>query len=155
MEFLAGLLVCWVLAVPVACLIAGMRASRRADRLGHELDLIRLALNPAVLDYHPRSLTRLWNWFLYSYGIVTVCLFATARLLAPPRDEVGGRSVRPLLWTLVTILKLFLHDLTRLSALYRIGAFLGVAVISILASVLYQRFFAAESSDFGRRSTNC
>jgi len=174
---------------------------------------IRLALNPAVLEYHPRSLTRLWNWYLYSYGIVTLCLFAAARLLAHPRDMVGGRSVRPLLWTLgtvlaflllnieiadyfsegptltfqfsgnfardmtysigwalfalglvavgvgrqlravryaglallgVTLLKLFLHDLTRLSALYRIGAFLGVAVISIFASVLYQRFFAAE-----------
>jgi hypothetical protein len=43
----------------------------------------------------------------------------------------------------ITLLKLFFHDLVRLSALYRVGAFLGVAVISILASVLYQRFFSA------------
>jgi len=174
---------------------------------------VRLALNPAVFDYHPRSPTRIWNWYLYTYGIVTVCLFLGARLLAPPRHLAHGKRVRPALGTLgtvlaffllnieiadyfsegasltfqfsgnfardmtysiawalfalvllavgvgrhlratrhagmvllgITLVKLFLHDLTRLSALYRIGALLGVAVISILASVLYQRFFAAE-----------
>jgi uncharacterized membrane protein len=43
---------------------------------------VRLALNPAVLDYHPRSSTAIWNWYLYAYGITTACLFAGARLLA-------------------------------------------------------------------------
>jgi uncharacterized membrane protein len=43
----------------------------------------------------------------------------------------------------VTLLKLFLHDLARLGQLYRIGAFIGVAVIAMLASFAYQRFFAA------------
>lgn len=172
---------------------------------------VRLALNPAVFEYHARSDTRLWNWYLYSYGIVTVCLFVGAGLLAPPRDRLLRAPLPPLLNTLGTVLaflllnleiadyfsegatltfqfsgnfardmtysiswalfalgllvvgvwrtvraaryaglallvttlfKLFFHDLTQLSALYRIGAFLGVAVISILASVLYQRFFA-------------
>ncbi len=172
---------------------------------------IRLAVNPAVFDYHPRSAVRIWNWYLYSYGIITLCLLGGARLLVPPRDRLGAVSLPALFNTLgtvlaflllnveiadyfsegssltfqfsgsfardmtysigwalfalallsagvlrrlraaryaalgllgVTLLKLFLHDLTALSALYRIGAFLGVAVISILASVLYQRFFA-------------
>ena len=40
----------------------------------------------------------------------------------------------------VALLKLFLHDLARLEALYRIGALFGVAVIAILASFAYQRF---------------
>jgi uncharacterized membrane protein len=40
----------------------------------------------------------------------------------------------------VTLLKLFLHDLASLDQLYRIGAFLTVAVVAILASFLYQRF---------------
>jgi hypothetical protein len=40
----------------------------------------------------------------------------------------------------VTVLKLFLHDLSQLDQLYRIGAFIAVAVIAILASFLYQRF---------------
>ena len=173
---------------------------------------VRLALNPAVLRYHPRSETPILNWYLYAFGIATVCLMAGARLLAPPRNMVLGWSAPPLLYSLgtilaflllnieiadyfaegpnltfqfsgnfardmtysiawglfaigllsagilkgvrparyagvallgVTLLKLFFHDLSRLSELYRIGAFVGVAVISILASVLYQRFFAA------------
>lgn len=172
---------------------------------------IRLAVNPAVLDYHPRSAVKIWNWYLYSYGLITLCLLGGARLVAPPRDRLGaiplpalfntlgtvlaflllnveiadyfsegssltfqfsGNFARDMTYSIgwalfalallgagvvrrlraaryaalgllgVTLLKLFLHDLTALSALYRIGAFLGVAVISILASVLYQRFFA-------------
>jgi uncharacterized membrane protein len=39
--------------------------------------------------------------------------------------------------------KLFFHDLSQLDQLYRIGAFIAVAVIAILASFLYQRFLAA------------
>ena len=174
---------------------------------------VRLAANPAVLSYHPRSATHILNWYLYSYGIVTVCLFAGARLLAPPRNQVMQFNVPPLLagfgtvlaffllnieiadyfsndgstltfefsgnfardmtysiaWALfalvllvvgilkkirasryaalgllsVTLIKLFFHDLARLDQLYRIGAFIGVAIIAMLASFAYQRFFAA------------
>ena len=43
----------------------------------------------------------------------------------------------------MTLLKLFFHDLAQLNQLYRIGAFIGVAVIAMLASFAYQRFFAA------------
>jgi len=47
----------------------------------------------------------------------------------------------------VTLLKLFFHDLTRLGQLYRIGAFFGVAVIAMLASFAYQRFYASAAKD--------
>jgi len=175
---------------------------------------VRLALNPAVLSYHPRAAFPIFNWYLYTYGIATVCLFAAARWLAPPRHLVFGRNVRPLLYTLGTVLaflivnieiadyfstpgvaeltfqfsgnfardmgysvawalfalllliigmrkhaasvryaslgllgatliKLFFHDLSQLEQLYRIAAFIVVAVIAILASFLYQRFLAA------------
>jgi uncharacterized membrane protein len=43
----------------------------------------------------------------------------------------------------VTLLKLFFHDLVQLGQIYRIGAFIGVAVIAMLASFAYQKFFAA------------
>ena len=43
----------------------------------------------------------------------------------------------------LTVAKLFLHDLSQLEQLYRIGAFVIVAIIAILASFLYQRFLAA------------
>jgi hypothetical protein len=178
---------------------------------------VRLAFNPAVLEYHARSATPILNWYLYAYGIVTVGLFAGARLLAPPRNLVLHSNVPPILaglgtvlaflllnieiadyfspagstltfqfsgnfardmtysiaWGLfalvllvigivriipaarysaigllsVTLLKLFFHDLTRLNQLYRIGAVLGVAVIAGLASLAYQRFFAAGTKD--------
>jgi uncharacterized membrane protein len=174
---------------------------------------VRLAFNRAVLDYHPRSETPILNWYLYTYGIATVCFFVASRLLSPPRNTVMGYNARPLLLTLgtilaflllnieiadyfsapgstltfqfsgnfardmtysiawalfalvlliagikkdlrppryaalallcVTLLKLFFHDLAQLSQLYRIGAFIGVAVIAMLASFAYQRFFAS------------
>jgi uncharacterized membrane protein len=177
------------------------------------LAFVRLALNPAVFDYHPRSTTRILNWFLYAYGIGIVCLFGGARLLAPPRARVFQVNAPPVLnalgaalaffllnieiadwfstgatltfdfnaslgqdmtyslaWGLfafillaagfktanryaryagmgllvVTLLKLFLHDLWRLGGLYRIGSLIGLAVALIVVSFIYQRFLAAD-----------
>src|SRR5881227_2086391 len=184
----------------------------------------RLALNPAVLSYHPRAAAPIFNWYLYTYGIATVCLFAGARLLAPPRHLVLGRNSLPLLYTLgtvlafllvnieiadyfstpsrialtfqfsgnfardmsysiawgmfallllivgirkktapvryaslgllgVTVLKLFFHDLSQLDQLYRIGAFIVVAIIAIVASFLYQRFLAAVDKNNEAKAT--
>ncbi len=173
---------------------------------------VRLAFNPAVLEYHARSATPIFNWYLYTYGLVTVALFAGTRLLAPPRHLVLKSNAQAVLgslgavlaflllnieiadyfsppgsiltfqfsgnfardmtysiaWALfalvllvagilkkipaaryaamallcVTLLKLFFHDLT-LDPLYRIGAFIGVAVIAMLASFAYQKFFSS------------
>lgn len=171
----------------------------------------RLAFNPAVLTYHARATTPIFNWYLYTYGIVAICLFVAAALLAPPRNLVLNRNAPPLLnalgtilafflvnieigdyfskpgtsaltfqfsgnfardmsysiaWALfalllliigirkrtravryaalallgVAVLKLFLHDLSQLDQLYRIAAFIIVAIIAIIASFLYQRF---------------
>jgi len=170
---------------------------------------LRLALNPAVLKYHPRSATPIWNWYLYGYGLPIVFFFAGAWLFRPPRQSQFERtaptflyslgailtflllnieiadyfSVGPTLtfsfsgnfardmtysiaWALyafallivgmkrktgwvryagvalllITLGKLFLHDLNSLDKLYRIGAFIGVAIILIVASFVYQRF---------------
>ena len=176
---------------------------------------VRLALNPAVLDYHSRTAAPIFNWYLYAYGLTTLCLIAGARLLAPPRDRVLDSNAPALLYTLagvlaflllnieiadyynptgrvltfefsgnfardmtytiawalfalgllvlgiarrvratryaaigllsVTLLKLFLHDLAHLGQLYRIGAFIAVAIVAILASFLYQRFLPPET----------
>lgn len=178
---------------------------------------VRLALNPAVLDYHQRSATAIFNWYLYAYGIVTVCLFAGAWLVAPPRNQILRMNAPPILiglgtvlafllvnieiadyfseprstltfqfsgsfardmtysiaWSVfalvllvsgiarrirppryaglgllgVTILKLFFHDLASLDQLYRIGAFVAVAAIAMLASFAYQRFYAASGKE--------
>jgi hypothetical protein len=174
---------------------------------------VRLAFNPAVLEYHPRTRIRIWNWYLYAYGLTTLCLLAGLRLFGSPRPSKAEQiapaflgslgvilgflllnleiadyfSIGPTLtfsftgnfardmtysiaWALfalgliiagmrikqraaryagvallgVTLGKLFLHDLNDLSELYRIGAFVGVAVILIAASFIYQRFLAPE-----------
>ena len=180
---------------------------------------VRLALNPAVLTYHPRAHAPILNWFLYAYGIVAACQLAGARLLAPPRDRLGTVSLPPILvslgtiltflllnievadyfstgrtltfqfsgnlaqdmtyslaWALfafsllaigfrigqaparyagmgllvVTILKLFLHDLFRLGGLYRVGSLIGLAVVLIVVSFLYQRSLSASAPGRGR-----
>ena len=179
---------------------------------------VRLALNPAVLSYHPRAAFPILNWYLYTYGIATICLFAAARFLVQPHNRVLGYNALPLLYTLgtvlaflivnieiadyfstpgtaaltfqfsgnfardmsysiawglfallllivgmrkrtasaryaglgllgITVVKLFFHDLSQLDQLYRIGAFIVVAVIAIVASFLYQRFLAAATKN--------
>ncbi len=178
---------------------------------------IRLALNPAVLEYHPRATAPVFNWYLYTYGIVTVSLFVSSWLLRAPRNLILKLNVPPVLaglgtvlaflllnieiadyfsepgsvftfqfsgnfardmtysiaWALfalvlliygilrnvavarysamgllcVTLIKLFFHDLAQLGQLYRIGAFIGVAIIAMLASFAYQKFFSARNKE--------
>jgi len=174
---------------------------------------VRLGLNPMILSYHIRADQPILNWYLDTFGIVSLALYAGARLLAPPRNVIGGINVPPFLyamtsilpfilinieiadyfsapgstvltfeftgdlardmsysiaWALfalmlliigirrrnapiryaglgllsVTVLKLFLNDIWELEQLYRIAAFIAVAVIAILSSFLYQRFLA-------------
>jgi uncharacterized membrane protein len=173
------------------------------------LAFVRLALNPAVLEYHQRTATPIWNWYLYGYGIPILCLFGGAWLFRAPRETSFERTTPALLYSLgailsflllnieiadyfsigptltfsfsgnfardmsysiawalfafallligmrqktrwvryagiallaVTLVKLLLHDLGNLGQLYRIGAFIGVAIILIVASFVYQRF---------------
>jgi uncharacterized membrane protein len=71
----------------------------------------RLALNPAVLEYHVRSQTPVFNWYLYAYGLTVAALFAGARLAAPPHERVLGVKVPPLFNTLGTILAFLLLNI--------------------------------------------
>jgi uncharacterized membrane protein len=74
-----------------------------------------------------------------SYSIAWA-IFALLLLIVGIRQ--GLKAVRLAAMGLlgVTILKLFLHDLSQLEQLYRIAAFIIVAIIAMLASFLYQRF---------------
>jgi uncharacterized membrane protein len=69
-------------------------------------------------------------------------LFALILLVIGIWRKIPGARYSALGLLCVTILKLFLHDLAHLNELYRIGAFISVAVIAMLASFAYQRFFA-------------
>jgi uncharacterized membrane protein len=72
---------------------------------------VRLAVNPAVLAYHPRTPTPIFNWYLYAYGLTTLCLLAGARLLAPPRNRVLGSNAPAVLFTLAGVLAFLLLNL--------------------------------------------
>jgi uncharacterized membrane protein len=74
---------------------------------------IRLALNPAVLTYHPRSEHAIWNWYLYTYLISALAFLATARLLrsrdtalirdTPSLQSLAGGAGTILLFLLLNI----------------------------------------------------
>ena len=67
-------------------------------------------------------------------------LYAFALLLIGMRKHTRWVRYSGVALLVVTLAKLFLHDLNSLDKLYRIGAFIGVAIILIVASFVYQRF---------------
>src|SRR5438477_1240812 len=75
------------------------------------ISFARLVCNPAVLAYHPRAATPIFNWYLYTYGIIAISLFVAARLLAPPRNLVLNKNAPPLLNSLGTILAFVLLNI--------------------------------------------
>ena len=70
-------------------------------------------------------------WGLFSLGLLGMGIRYGAR---PARYAAIGLLV-------VTLIKLFLHDLAAIGSIYRIGALIGVALIAFVASFLYQQFF--------------
>lgn len=67
-------------------------------------------------------------------------LFALALLAAGVVRNLKAVRVAGIALMAATLVKLFFHDLARLDQLYRIGAFIGLAIMLIFASWLYQRF---------------
>jgi hypothetical protein len=178
---------------------------------------VRLVLNPAVFVEYPRSGTAIFNWHLYTYGIVAAAQFFAARWFTDPAQRWQGIPIRGILYGLggvllflllnleiadyftpprqrvlsfgsgvnfqrdmtysiawglfalgllvlgiwyqarparyaaigllaLTLLKVFIHDLSSLASVFRIGALIGVAVIAFIASFLYQQFFNRSKS---------
>ena len=71
----------------------------------------RLALNPAVFSYHPRTSTPILNWYLFVYGIAALCYWIGAALLDPPRDRLMQTKLPPLLNGAGTILAFLLLNI--------------------------------------------
>jgi uncharacterized membrane protein len=80
-----------------------------------------------------RDMTYTIAWALFALGLLGAGIWKSLR--AARYAALGLLSV--------ALLKLFLHDLAQLQALYRVGALMAVAVIAILASFAYQRFLPA------------
>ncbi len=170
---------------------------------------VRLLLNPALWEYHPRGSTRILNHYLYTFGVPALAFFAAARLFPPGREldrfrlrgllqlaataflfllmnvEIadfystgerltfrwsGGGLAEDMTYSLgwgafamalllagmafkkraarvgsivvliMTVAKVFLHDLWELGSLYRVGSIVGLAVALLGVSFLTQRF---------------
>ncbi|MBK9138770.1 MAG: DUF2339 domain-containing protein [Verrucomicrobia bacterium] len=71
-------------------------------------------------------------WGLYAFMLLSIGFRADARAA-----RYAGMGL-----LVVTIVKLFLHDLWRLGGLYRIGSLIGLALVLIVVSFIYQRFLA-------------
>lgn len=95
---------------------------------------VRLALNPAIFEYHLRSATPIFNWYLYTYGIVTICLFLAARLLEPPRDRVLNSNAPAILNTLGTILAFILLNIEIADAFTPAGTLVTFRFVGYLDS---------------------
>jgi len=109
--------------------------------------LVFLLVNIEIADYFSTPGTAVLTFEFsgnfardMSYSIAWA-LFALLLLLVGMRKRVAAVRYASLGLLSVTVLKLFLHDLSELDQLYRIGAFIVVAIIAIFASFLYQRFF--------------
>jgi hypothetical protein len=83
-----------------------------------------------------RDLTTSLAWAIYSLVLLA---------LGVGRRSIGLRWVS-LGLLLVTIAKVFLHDLGELRDLYRVASLLGLAVSLILVSLAYQRFVFREAA---------
>ncbi len=109
--------------------------------------LVFLLLNIEIADYFTapgdrciafkfggnfaRDMTYSIAWGLFSLGLLGIGFWK------------GSKYARyaAVLLLVVTLLKVFLHDLAAIQNIFRIGALVGVAVIAFIASFLYQRFF--------------
>jgi uncharacterized membrane protein len=111
-----------------------------------------LLLNIEIADYFSAPGSTLTFQFSGDFArdmtySIAWALFALVLLVAGILKKVPAARYAAMGLLCVTLLKLFFHDLARLGQLYRIGAFIGVAVIAMLASFAYQKFFAASNKE--------
>ena len=78
---------------------------------------------------------------------ISWALFALVMIVVGIVKKIPAARYAAIVLLCVTLVKLFFHDLAHLSQLYRIGAFIGVAVIAMLASFAYQKFFSATAQE--------
>jgi hypothetical protein len=80
--------------------------------------------------FQARDLTMSIVWILYGLVLLTVGM---------ARNSSGMRWIS-LAFLILSLGKVFLHDLGDLEGLYRVGSLLGLAMSLLLVSVLYQKF---------------
>ena len=86
-----------------------------------------------------RDLTQSLAWAVYALFLLGIGV---------SRNSVGLRWIS-LSFLVLTIGKVFLHDLGELEDLYRVASLVGLAFSLILVSLAYQRFVFRKSSSEG------
>jgi len=82
---------------------------------------IRLALNPAVLEYQIRGETPILNWQLYAYSLSALAMFFAAFWLTPPTHLWGKLNLRGLFCSLGGILFFLLLNIEIADAFTPVG----------------------------------
>jgi hypothetical protein len=110
--------------------------------------LLFLLLNIEIADFYSTTATLTFEFegnlardMTYS---IAWSLFGLALLLVGMHRKLAAVRYAGIGLLVVTLLKLFFHDLAQLDQLYRIGAFIAVAIVLIGSSYLYQRFLAVD-----------
>jgi uncharacterized membrane protein len=137
----------WLLAPP-RDRVLGLRAPPLLYTLGAVLAFV--LLNVEIADCFSPPAARLTFTFSASLGqdmtySLAWALFAFVLLAvgfklknAPTRYAGMGLLV-------LTLLKLFLHDVWQLGGMYRIGSLAGLAVVLLVVSLIYQRFLSSDA----------
>ncbi|MCG3148572.1 MAG: hypothetical protein PCFJNLEI_02016 [Verrucomicrobiae bacterium] len=139
--------------VVTAALFAGgwLVGERRARALFLTLGTVLafLILNIEIADFFAEPGTAVLT-FQFSGNLardmtysIAWALFALTMLIAGIVRKVRPARVAALALLSVVVVKLLFHDLANLNQLYRIGAAVGVAVVLLVASFLYQKFVTA------------
>jgi uncharacterized membrane protein len=77
-----------------------------------------------------RDMTTTISWALFALGLMGIGIWKRQ-----PETRYVGISL-----LVIALVKLFLHDLDNISNIYRVGVLVTVAIITLAASYLYQRF---------------
>jgi uncharacterized membrane protein len=107
--------------------------------------LLFFLLNIEIADYFSTGPTLTFNFLssvlkqdlFYTFGWA---LFAIGMLIAGIRLSARAARVAAILLLVVTILKCFLHDLSRFGGLYRVFSLLGLAASLLMVTLLLQKY---------------
>lgn len=107
--------------------------------------LIFVLLNVEVADYFSTGSILVFQFsggglaqdmtYSLAWGLFALCLMSLGIL-----KKQRGMRLGALVFLLLTVAKVFLHDLWQLGALYRVGSIVGLAVALLIVSFLVQRF---------------
>jgi|GEM_PF-1502192 len=107
--------------------------------------LLFVLLNVEIADFYSQSSTIVFRFsggglaqdmtYSLAWGLFALALMIIGIVKHDRGTRLGALSV-----LMLTIAKVFLHDLWQLGALYRVGSIVGLAVALLLVSYLVQRF---------------